>query len=59
MDNMNITELNITAYHVDGNFQIDFESINTLGAQFEINQSETIDASDFANIEENIEEYSG
>ncbi len=59
MDNMNITETNITANHVDDNFQIDFESINTLGAQFEINRSETFDASDFANIQENIEEYSG
>jgi hypothetical protein len=59
MDNMNITETNLRANHVDDNFQIDFESINTLGAQFEINRSKAIDDSDFANIQENIEEYSG
>jgi len=43
---------------VDENFQIDFESINSLAAQFEVNLPRIDDETDFRDIQENVEEYS-
>jgi hypothetical protein len=43
---------------VNENFQIDFEPMNKLAAQFEIYLPRIVDEEDFQGIQENVEEYS-
>ena len=59
LSNLNIIDnQNYNDNNENNDFQIDFESINTLGAQYETNESVFIDETDFVNIQENVEEYS-